>query len=187
MLELLPSTNGTVESQKNTQHLDFGDALTETEWEMGIRSCLLGLLPFAAMVMIECLDVGLTTLSKAAMSRGMSNYVFVVYSHALATLILFPSSFIINRSSSPCSLLSNKASEFCFFLCFIDTKVKFFPFVFRNKRPPLTISLLCKFFLLSLAGYVIYFIRAPLDELRTGFDWFFQSKENLLPLLGFAG
>ncbi|KAK9995853.1 hypothetical protein SO802_020539 [Lithocarpus litseifolius] len=88
---------------------------------MGIRSCLVGLLPFAAMVMIECLDVGLTTLSKAAMSRGMSNYVFVVYSNALATLILFPSSFIINR----------------------------------NKRPPLTISLLCKFFLLSLAGITV--------------------------------
>ena len=54
-------------------------------------------LAFAGMVIVECLDVGLTTLSKAAMSRGMSHFVFVVYSNALATLILIPSSFIIHR------------------------------------------------------------------------------------------
>ncbi|XP_050379009.1 WAT1-related protein At3g28050-like [Argentina anserina] len=78
-------------------------------------------LPFAGMVMVECLDVGMTTLSKAAMSRGMSHFVFVVYSNALATLILLPPSFIIHR----------------------------------NKRPPLTFSILCKFFLLSLAGITI--------------------------------
>uniref|UniRef100_A0A2N9G642 WAT1-related protein n=1 Tax=Fagus sylvatica TaxID=28930 RepID=A0A2N9G642_FAGSY len=88
---------------------------------MGVRSCLVGLIPFAAMVMVQCLDVGLTTLSKAAMSKGMSHYVFVVYSNALATLILLPTSFIINR----------------------------------NKRPPLTIPLLCKFFFLSLAGITV--------------------------------
>ncbi|KAL6182398.1 hypothetical protein ACLB2K_043820 [Fragaria x ananassa] len=78
-------------------------------------------LAFAGMVMVECLDVGLTTLSKAAMSGGMSHFVFVVYSNALATLILLPSSFIIHR----------------------------------NKRPPLTLSILCKFFLLSLAGITV--------------------------------
>lgn len=126
MLELLPSTNELWNPKQKTQHLDFGDGLTEAEWEMGVRSCLVGLLPFAAMVMIECLDVGLTTLSKAAMSRGMSNYVFVVYSNALATLILFPSSFIINRSLSPCSLLSNKASDFLSFYLSLTLKLSFF-------------------------------------------------------------
>lgn len=126
MLELLPSTNELRNPKRKTQHLDFGDGLTEAEWEMGVRSCLVGLLPFAAMVMIECLDVGLTTLSKAAMSRGMSNYVFVVYSNALATLILFPSSFIINRSLSPCSLLSNKASDFLSFYLSLTLKLSFF-------------------------------------------------------------
>ncbi|CAI0398844.1 unnamed protein product [Linum tenue] len=54
------------------------------------------LLPFAAMVTVECLDVGMTTLSKAAMSEGMSHFVFVVYSNALATLIMFPSSLFLN-------------------------------------------------------------------------------------------
>ncbi|WRX17863.1 hypothetical protein QQP08_010350 [Theobroma cacao] len=36
---------------------------------MRIRSWLVELVPFAAMVSVECLDVGLTTLSKAAMSN----------------------------------------------------------------------------------------------------------------------
>ncbi|KAG4932702.1 hypothetical protein JHK87_046704 [Glycine soja] len=46
---------------------------------------------------VEWLDVGLTTLGKATMSRGMNHFVFVVYSNALATLILLSSSFFINR------------------------------------------------------------------------------------------
>ncbi|CAL5444669.1 unnamed protein product [Camellia sinensis] len=89
--------------------------------EMGWKSCLVKLVPFAAMVMVECFDVGLTTLSKGAMSRGMSHFVFVVYSNALATLILLPAS------------------------TFLD----------RKKRPPLTLSLLCKFFFLSLIGITV--------------------------------
>ncbi|XP_061338613.1 WAT1-related protein At3g28050-like isoform X2 [Gastrolobium bilobum] len=89
---------------------------------MGLRSFLVEWTPFAAMVIVEFLDVGLATLSKAAMSRGMSHFVFVVYSNALATLILLPSSFIINRKST---------------------------------RPPLSFSLLCKFFLLGLVGITV--------------------------------
>ncbi|CAL5441222.1 unnamed protein product [Camellia sinensis] len=88
---------------------------------MGWKSCLVELVPFAAMVMVECFDVGLTTLSKGAMSGGMSHFVFVVYSNALATLILLPAS------------------------TFLD----------RKKRPPLTLSLLCKFFFLSLIGITV--------------------------------
>ncbi|KAK3035831.1 hypothetical protein RJ639_034647 [Escallonia herrerae] len=89
--------------------------------EMGLKAWLVVVLPFAAMVMVESLDVGLTTLSKAAMSKGMSHFVFVVYSNALASVILLPSSFIFRRSMGP----------------------------------PLTISLLCKFFLLSLIGITL--------------------------------
>ncbi|KAF2282905.1 hypothetical protein GH714_043325 [Hevea brasiliensis] len=85
---------------------------------MGVKYCLLRLLPFAALVMLECVDTGLTTISKAAMSKGMSHFVFVVYSNALATVMMFLFSFFFNRT----------------------------------KRPPLTYSLLCKFFLLSLVG-----------------------------------
>ncbi|GAB4845630.1 hypothetical protein Ancab_039031 [Ancistrocladus abbreviatus] len=77
-----------------------------------------GVLPFVLMVIVECLDAGMTTISKAAMSKGMNHYVFVFYSNALATLLLLPSSFFFDRI----------------------------------ERPPLTFSLLCKFFLLSFVG-----------------------------------
>ena len=65
---------------------------------MGVKAWLSGMVQIAAMVMVECLDVGLTTLSKAAMSRGMDRFVFVVYSNAFASLILFSISFIFLRS-----------------------------------------------------------------------------------------
>jgi hypothetical protein len=67
---------------------------------MEVKRYLLECTPFAAMVIVECLNVGLTTLSKAAMStKGMNHFIFVLYSNALATLILLPSSFLINRST----------------------------------------------------------------------------------------
>ncbi|KAF7136527.1 hypothetical protein RHSIM_Rhsim08G0179900 [Rhododendron simsii] len=64
---------------------------------MELKPSLVGLVPFAAMMMAEFFDVGLITLSKAALSKGMSSFVFVVYSNALATLILLPSSFLLQR------------------------------------------------------------------------------------------
>lgn len=52
----------------------------------------------AAMVATQFADVGLNTILKAAMSRGgMSNFVFVVYSNALAVLVLFAASVIVYR------------------------------------------------------------------------------------------
>ncbi|KAK2994096.1 hypothetical protein RJ640_024360 [Escallonia rubra] len=62
---------------------------------MGLQSCLLGVVPFAAMVSTEFTDVGMATISKAAMTKGMSNLVFVVYYNALGTIILFP--FLVSR------------------------------------------------------------------------------------------
>ncbi|XP_034693339.1 WAT1-related protein At5g40240-like [Vitis riparia] len=53
------------------------------------------------LLTIECLDVGLITLSKAAMRRGMSDYVFVVYSNALAVPVLFLCSLLFHRRRSP--------------------------------------------------------------------------------------
>lgn len=58
-------------------------------------------LPFTVMVALECTNVGTNTLFKAATDRGMSYYVFVVYSYALASLILLPSSFLHRRTVLP--------------------------------------------------------------------------------------
>ncbi|XP_019053101.1 PREDICTED: WAT1-related protein At3g28050-like isoform X7 [Nelumbo nucifera] len=68
---------------------------------MGLKSSLWSAMPFAAMVMVECGSIGLTTLSKAAMRRGMSNFVFILYSYILATLLLLPFLFICRRAKHP--------------------------------------------------------------------------------------
>lgn len=54
-------------------------------------------MPFVGMVAMECANVGLNTLYKAATLKGMSHHVFVVYSYGLAAFLLLPSYFF-NRS-----------------------------------------------------------------------------------------
>lgn len=70
----------------------------------------------ALMLIIECLEVGLSTLSKAAMRRGMSDFVFVVYSNALSVPILLFCCLLFHRRRFP---------------------------------PPLTLSILCRIFILG--------------------------------------
>ncbi|XAR65043.1 hypothetical protein NMG60_11008998 [Bertholletia excelsa] len=65
-------------------------------WAIGI---------IAVLVAIECLEAGLNTLSKAAMTRGMSDFIFVLYSNTLALLFLLPSTFFFHRNR-PCPPLS---------------------------------------------------------------------------------
>ncbi|KAD3641048.1 hypothetical protein R6Q59_003704 [Mikania micrantha] len=60
--------------------------------------CHTDILPFAAMVTMECTNVGLNTLYKAATLRGMSYHVFIVYSYAIAAVILLPAPFFSGRS-----------------------------------------------------------------------------------------
>ncbi|KAL3751711.1 hypothetical protein ACJRO7_012528 [Eucalyptus globulus] len=49
------------------------------------------------LVVIEFLEQGLSTMSKAAMSRGMSNFIFVAYSNALAIFFLCCASLLYYR------------------------------------------------------------------------------------------
>ncbi|XP_030483785.2 WAT1-related protein At3g28050 [Cannabis sativa] len=65
---------------------------------VGERYCYRDVLPFSAMVTMECINVGLNTLFKAATLRGMSYHVFVVYAYAVAALVLLPAPFISTRS-----------------------------------------------------------------------------------------
>ncbi|KAI3503408.1 hypothetical protein L1887_31849 [Cichorium endivia] len=60
--------------------------------------CYKEVLPFAAMVTMECTNVGLNTLYKAATLRGMSYHVFIVYSYAVAAFLLLPAPFFSSRS-----------------------------------------------------------------------------------------
>lgn len=54
-------------------------------------------LPFVGMIMAELAQVGLIILSKQAMSQGMTNFIFIFYSNAIAALLLLPISFLIHR------------------------------------------------------------------------------------------
>ncbi|CAK7328209.1 unnamed protein product [Dovyalis caffra] len=60
--------------------------------------CYKEVLPFAAMVTMECVNVGLNTLFKAATLAGMSYHVFVPYTYAVAALVLLPAPFLSHRS-----------------------------------------------------------------------------------------
>ncbi|ONI30547.1 hypothetical protein PRUPE_1G257500 [Prunus persica] len=56
---------------------------------------------FVALVMAVLAQVTSMILTKEAMSIGLSEYTLVVYSNALSTLILTPSSFIFHRLERP--------------------------------------------------------------------------------------
>ena len=51
----------------------------------------------AAMVLVKIFEVGLNTIVKSAISKGMSNFVFVVYSNAMAFFFLLPSTLFFHR------------------------------------------------------------------------------------------
>lgn len=98
----------------------------------------------AAMVAVVVSDVGMNTLFKAASSKGMSSYVFLVYSYGIGALLLLPSPFLTHRSLS-FSVISDSSSI---------SKIK----NLENKNlrsrslPPLKFSVLCKMGLLGLLG-----------------------------------
>ncbi|XP_065878916.1 WAT1-related protein At5g40240-like [Euphorbia lathyris] len=68
---------------------------------MGCPSWIWKLAPFAAMVAVECTDVGVSSISKVALAHGMSKYVSVVYYNALATFFLAPFFFFNRKKRAP--------------------------------------------------------------------------------------
>ncbi|GKV08565.1 hypothetical protein SLEP1_g20178 [Rubroshorea leprosula] len=111
-----------------------GDRKREEETEMTRNHFYKKVLPFTAMITVECTNVGKTTLFKAATLKGMSYYVFVTYTYAIAALLIFPLLFIFPRFlsqicgykgieySSPtlASALSNLNPAFTFILAIIS-------------------------------------------------------------------
>lgn len=71
---------------------------------MGWRWIYREAVPFAAMVSVECTNVGVNTLFKSASLRGMSFYVFIVYSYAFASLFILPAVlFLLPSTTGPSS------------------------------------------------------------------------------------
>ncbi|KAJ0678445.1 hypothetical protein HanOQP8_Chr12g0448021 [Helianthus annuus] len=55
--------------------------------------------PCMLMVLMEFCTIGLTILASTVLSKGLSPFVFVVYTNALASIFLLPyNTFIINRN-----------------------------------------------------------------------------------------
>ncbi|XP_031261544.1 WAT1-related protein At5g40230-like [Pistacia vera] len=74
------------------------------------------ILLFAAMVSLECSSVGLTVIYKEATLKGMSSYVFVTYSFAIATLVLLPFAFYFRSTST---VLPSGRFPFIFRICLL--------------------------------------------------------------------
>ncbi|XP_057769399.1 WAT1-related protein At3g28050-like isoform X2 [Salvia miltiorrhiza] len=74
--------------------------------------CYREVVPFAAMVSLQCINVGLNTLFKVAANAGMSRHAFLVYAYAVAALILLPAPFFSRRSGALPSLNSSILVKF---------------------------------------------------------------------------
>ncbi|CAN0881498.1 WAT1-related protein At2g37460 [Linum grandiflorum] len=53
--------------------------------------------PFIAVIFLQVGLAGMDILSKAALNQGMSNYVLVVYRHAVATIVIAPFALFLDR------------------------------------------------------------------------------------------
>ncbi|KAB1200309.1 hypothetical protein CJ030_MR0G007659 [Morella rubra] len=62
------------------------------------RAVMWEAVPFTVMVAMEACTIGLTILAKTAITNGMSPFVFVVYTNAIATILLLPYSFMFHCS-----------------------------------------------------------------------------------------
>ncbi|CAN1725803.1 WAT1-related protein At5g40240 [Linum perenne] len=116
---------------------------------MGLDSLIKVAIPFVAMVVVDCSDVVISVISKAAMAKGMSNFVSVVYYNALGTLILVP---LFSSGSLPSPSLALHQRIICLTPAIFFSFFFVFIFFCRKQRAPLTIHLIWRFFLLALIG-----------------------------------
>ncbi|KAL8217029.1 hypothetical protein R6Q57_023866 [Mikania cordata] len=57
--------------------------------------------PFFAVIFIQFGFAGMDILSKAALNEGVNNYVFVVYRHVVATIVMAPFAIVFDRKIRP--------------------------------------------------------------------------------------
>ncbi|XP_021716703.1 WAT1-related protein At2g37460-like isoform X1 [Chenopodium quinoa] len=65
------------------------------------RSLYIRAKPFLAVIFLQIGLAGMDILSKVALNRGMSNYVLVVYRHAVATFIIAPFALVLDKKVRP--------------------------------------------------------------------------------------
>ncbi|XP_010505334.1 PREDICTED: WAT1-related protein At2g37460 [Camelina sativa] len=69
--------------------------------EVKKRDCMEKARPFISMVVLQVGLAGMDILSKAVLNKGMSNYVLVVYRHAVATIVMAPFAFYFDKKVRP--------------------------------------------------------------------------------------
>ncbi|PWA93998.1 Drug/metabolite transporter [Artemisia annua] len=57
--------------------------------------------PFFAVIFLQFGLAGMDVISKVALNEGMSNYVFVVYRHAVATIVMAPFAIVLDKKIRP--------------------------------------------------------------------------------------
>lgn len=57
--------------------------------------------PFIAVIFLQFGVAGMDIISKVALNEGMSNYVFVVYRHAIATIVIAPFAIVLDKKTRP--------------------------------------------------------------------------------------
>ena len=53
--------------------------------------------PVLAMIFVQTGFAGMNIITKVALNHGMSHFVFVAYRHAVATLVLMPFAYVLER------------------------------------------------------------------------------------------
>lgn len=97
---------------KNQTNKDWNGEVRERE--MAGRNCYRDVLPFSAMVAVECTNVGVNVLFKAATQKGLSYFVFIAYSFAVSTLVLLlPLPFVFRWY---CCIACSFAYLYCMFI-----------------------------------------------------------------------
>ncbi|XP_050209118.1 WAT1-related protein At2g37460-like [Mercurialis annua] len=66
-----------------------------------MKSWLKRMKPFIAVIVMQVGLSGMDVLSKAALNQGMSNYVLVVYRHAIATVVIAPFALLLDKKVRP--------------------------------------------------------------------------------------
>ncbi|KAA8518864.1 hypothetical protein F0562_016363 [Nyssa sinensis] len=134
--------------------------------------------PFIAVIFLQFGLAGMDILSKVALNEGMSNYVFVVYRHAVAFIVIAPFAIILDKS------LSLSLSH-CVCVCVHVFIIVLNLFFNRKTRPKMTISIFAKIILLSLLEPVIdqnlYFIGMKYTTAT-----FAAAMCNILPTITFV-
>nr|GMD43614.1 WAT1-related protein At5g40240-like [Ipomoea batatas]GME10948.1 WAT1-related protein At5g40240-like [Ipomoea batatas] len=77
-------------------------------------------LPFAAMIVVVCMEMATSTIAKAALNSGISTFIFVLYYNFLGVLLLLPGFLIQRHRRNPLPITFSILSR-CFILGLLGT------------------------------------------------------------------